>query len=124
MASDTLSGVASASCADRLFPATDLHAGSNIITFSATDRAGNIASQAVVVSLQVTPTTIGGLISSYLGATPGASGVTNSLVAQLSHSNILGFIAEVEAQCCNPPNANKRLNRAQADALIELAQTL
>lgn len=122
-ASDALSGIQSASCADSTFPATELVPGANTFTFVATDMAGNSASQTVTVVLSVTPLSIGGLVAEYLGNTAGAAGIQNSLTNKLQQGQITAFINQVEAQCCRP-SGNKRFTRTQADTLIALAAAL
>jgi hypothetical protein len=52
-AADLLSGVATATCADATFPASDLQPGANTLTFSATDVAGNTTTVTRVVTLVV-----------------------------------------------------------------------
>jgi hypothetical protein len=120
-ADDTLSGIDLASCMDLSIPATDLEAGANTFTFWATDRAGNATVRTVTVTLVVTPTSIGALIAVYLGNTPGAAGIVNSLVTKLNNGNVDGFLAGLAAHCCAPAK-NKRLTQAQVDLLDALAQ--
>jgi uncharacterized protein YjbI with pentapeptide repeats len=55
-ASDPLSGIATAVCADRVIPASTLALGANTFTFSATDVAGNVATTTRTVTV-VAPNT-------------------------------------------------------------------
>ena len=50
---DALSGIASADCTDRTFPASQLAPGANTLTFSATDRAGNVTTVTKTVTLVI-----------------------------------------------------------------------
>ncbi|MEN9643570.1 MAG: hypothetical protein RL238_239 [Actinomycetota bacterium] len=52
-ATDALSGIATADCTDRTFPASQLVAGANTLTFSATDRAGNTTTVTKTVTLVI-----------------------------------------------------------------------
>jgi hypothetical protein len=122
-ASDGLSGIDSAVCADRVFPATELQVGENFFTYLATDVAGNTTARTVIITLQVSPASVGVLIEVYLGNTAGAGGILNSLVNKLNSGSISAFVAQIEAQCCTPA-ANKRFTRQQADTLIALANEI
>ena len=52
-ASDALSGIATSTCANRTFSASELVPGSNVFTFSATDVAGNVRTVTKTVTLVI-----------------------------------------------------------------------
>ena len=53
-AGDALSGVATATCANQTFPASNLQPGPNVFTFTATDVAGNVTTVTRTITLVVT----------------------------------------------------------------------
>jgi streptogramin lyase len=52
-ATDVLSGIAASSCVDRTVPASTLNPGANILTFSATDVAGNVTTTTRTITLVI-----------------------------------------------------------------------
>ncbi|MDE3053888.1 MAG: hypothetical protein KGL38_03295 [Gemmatimonadota bacterium] len=113
-ATDTLSGVASSSCADISGPAYTFAAGTNTFSATATDRAGNSGTQSTSFTVSVTAASVCSLIDQWV--TP--AGLANSLCVKLQHGDIRPFVNEVAAQ------TGKALTADQAAILDRLAASL
>lgn len=116
-ASDTLSGVASSTCANLNAPASSLTLGTHTLTASATDRAGNRGTGSTSFTIVDTSGGLCGLTRQYVTNQT----VASSLCTLLSQGKVAGYIALVHAYGLSPYNL---LTPTQAATLIRLAQTL
>lgn len=118
-ATDALSGIATANCPSLSVRADNLPVGTNTLTASATDRAGNTRTAGVSFQVVVSTSSLQQLVDLYLPAgQPGNNGVANALKQKLANGNIGAFINQVNAQ------TGKRLTEQEAANLIRFALAL
>lgn len=110
-ASDTLSGIASTTCANVDVPAWQAGVGSHTLSASALDNAGNAGSASTTYTVTVTPAGLCRLVLQLVTK----PGVGNSLCVKLERRSFPPFVNEVLAQ------SGKSLTVAQAQLLIRLA---
>ncbi len=123
-AADNLSGVASSTCADIVGPAASFPLGSNTVSATATDNAGNVGTGSTTFTLQVTFASLCNLTEQYVTK----QGIAHSLCAKLdaaaggdgdaNHGPLNAYVNEVQAQ------SGKALTAAQAAVLSRLARAL
>jgi len=113
-ASDAMSGLASSTCPGASGPATSF-VGTNTLSASARDNAGNTASLSTSFTVGVTAAGLCELVEQYVEQ----AGVARSLCVKLEHGSIGAFVNEVNAQ-----RGKKWLSNDEADLLILLAQLL
>ena len=110
-ATDATSGIAAATCPGASGPATDF-LGSNTLSASATDDAGNTATASTTFTVVVTAADLCELTEQYVEH----HGVAHALCVKLEHDSIGAYVNHVNAQ------RGKRLTNAEADLLISLAR--
>ena len=108
------SGVASSSCPGASGAAYLFNIGSNALSASATDYAGNGASASASFTVSVTTGSLCNLTQRFVSS----AGIANSLCVKLNAGSIQAFINEVNAQ------RGKRLTNAEANLLISIAGML
>jgi hypothetical protein len=127
-ASDTLSGVASTTCANITGPAYTFGLGAHTFTATAIDVAGNVGTASTTFTVIVTAASLSTLTARF----ETKPGVANSMAAKLRAAQaaanrgdlkakagaIRAYINEVQAQ------SGKSLTAAQAAILIQLAMAL
>lgn len=124
VATDALSGIASADCPDLVISGAELGTGTHTLTATATDVAGNVTVVSVSFTVSVDPASLEQVVDGYLSTGgPGNSGVTVALVDLLDSGGYTAFVNLVEAQCCTPERG-KRFTEEQAAILIALAEEL
>lgn len=128
-ASDSLSGVASEPCIGTDRPAYELEPGTNVITASAKDAAGNESTKEFSFEVTATYDSLGALVRSFL---PGDADFAESLNAKLlaakasagrdqaqaEQGQLSAFEQEVTAQ------SGKKLTPDQAAVLLKWAKTM
>jgi YVTN family beta-propeller protein len=125
---DTLSGVASSTCANTSGPAYSFGLGSHTLTATATDNAGNQGSATTTFNVQVSSGSLANLVTQFSTNTGVATGLCDKLTAasqaaargqDKAKSNILGaFDQQVSAQ------TGKALTPEQASILTNLVAAL
>lgn len=123
-AQDSLSGVAADTCSDIVGPAYSFVWGTNEVTASATDNAGNVGDGTATFEVQVTTEGISALITQFVAQ----KGVANALIVKLNDlqqgnpeavaGKLAAFVNHVQAQ------TGKQLTPEQADLLIRLVGSL
>ena len=113
-ATDNLSGVASSTCAPVSAAAYTFAAGTNTISASATDHAGNTTA----ASTSFTVTADAASLCTLVGRWSSNDGVTTSLCTKLSQSDWEGFRNEVSAQ------SGKKISATHADILLKLVASM
>lgn len=124
-AADNLSGVASSTCANASGPAYTFPLGTNNLSATATDKAGNAGSGSFSFTVSVTTGSLCNLVRAWVAN----NGIANSLCVKLQNAEkantpnaragmIGAFINEVQAQ------SGKALTADRATILIALANAL
>jgi hypothetical protein len=113
-ATDAMSGIASASCANVAGAAYSFAIGANSFSATATDQAGNVGGAVASFTVTVTPAGICALVNQFVAN----KGNANAMCKQLEQNGTRAFINHVEAQ------SGKALSAPNAATLIALAQAL
>lgn len=113
-ATDTLSGVASSTCANINGPAYSFATGTNTYSATATDRVGNTGTASTSFTVAVTADGVCSLLDEWVQP----AGLANSFCVKLQHGDIRPFLNEVSAQ------TGKALTAAQAATLRSLVSHL
>lgn len=113
-ASDTVSGVASSTCAPYIADASTLTPGQHELTFTATDGAGNISTVTAQFAVVVTRAGLAELVKRFVEH----HGTENSLLAKLKSESIKAFQNAVSAQ------SGGKIPEDSARLLIDLAGRL
>jgi len=127
-AADGLSGVATTTCANINGTAYSFGLGTHSYSAAATDKAGNAGNGSASFTVQVTPASLGNLVTQFVGN----PGIASALVSKLSaaqaaaargdvnalYGQLGAFINQVSAQ------SGKSLSAAQAAILIQMATAL
>ena len=113
-ASDAGSGLASSTCADIVGPAWSFALGENQFSATATDVAGNTATETLTFTVVADANSLSSLVNQWVSN----SGVANSLVVKLSHGSYEAFRNEVAAQ------SGKKIPADKAAVLVRLASGL
>lgn len=113
-ATDALSGIATSSCPGASGAAHSFNLGTNTLSASARDNAGNTNTASTTFTVRVTTASLSALVERWTSN----AGVANSLVTKLEKGNIKPFINEVEAQ------SGKKIDAGNAAILIRLAGAL
>lgn len=113
-ASDALSLVASDTCANVSGPAYGFALGTNNLSATATDNAGNVGSGSTSFTVNVTADGLCALTEQF----ETKHGVANSMCVKLEHGSIRAYVNEVAAQ------SGKSMTTGQADILTRLAEAL
>ena len=127
IASDSLSGVASTTCADISGPALAFALGVNGYTADAADRAGNVGHGAASFTVTVTSASLGALVTQFSAGGGVATGLIAKLDAAAAASNVTArnglltaFINEVNAQIGNAFTAEQaQILTGFASALLQ-----
>ncbi len=100
-ATDTLSGVASSTCANVSGPAYSFATGSNSYSAQATDRAGNVGTGSTTFTVSVTNASVCALVTGW----DSQAGVAHSMCVKLAHGDYLPFLNALSAQSGQPISA-------------------
>lgn len=119
---DTVSGITTSQCPDLNLLAGDLGVGTQTLTGTATDAAGNTTTSTYSFTVSVDTSSLGELIEMYLDK-PKYRGIRRSLQAKVDAYEFDDFVNQVEALCCTPQKG-KVLSEEQAETLIFLARSL
>jgi len=127
-ASDSLSGVASDTCANVTGPAYAFNLGANAFSATATDKAGNVGSSSTSFTVQVTFDSLCALTRQFCTSAT----VANSLCSKLTDAKNAAAKGNVQAKTRYlnaykdqvTKQKGKTLTAAQADTLIRLAGAL
>jgi hypothetical protein len=123
-ATDALSGVASHTCQNITGPAYSFNLGANPYSATATDSAGNTGGGSTSFTVQVTPSSLSGLVSQFVTDPAVVKGLQDKLatIAQAKGkaktAAVEAFISQVKAQ------TGKSLTAQQAEILIRLVSAL
>jgi hypothetical protein len=123
-AADALSGIASTTCADAVGPAYAFPLGTNTLSATATDVAGNQGGATTTFTVAVTPDALAALVSRFV-ENQGIANALSAKIHQIERANGRGrpdqfeaFVHQLDAQ------RGKALTAEQADLLIRLAGAL
>ncbi|HEY3109314.1 MAG TPA: nidogen-like domain-containing protein [Chloroflexota bacterium] len=124
LAADALSGLASSSCRNVDGPAYSFPLGTNRVSATATDRAGNVGNGATSFTVSVDPASLSRLIDQLVTEKGTARSLKSKLdglagaEASARAGKIGAFVNHLEAQ------RGKKIDAATADLLIRLARAL
>lgn len=113
-ATDAMSGIASSNCPGASGPAYSFGVGTQTLSASASDNAGNGSSASTQFTVQVTPGSLCTLVRRWVSQ----KGVANSMCQQLANGAYGAFRNHVSAQ------SGKTVSSANAAILISLSQSL
>lgn len=128
-ASDSLSGVDSTTCEDVSGPAYTFDLGTNTVSATATDRAGNVGEGSSSFEVVVSYDSLGTLTERFVEG-PGAQGVSNSLRAKLDAAEDAEARGDEEAEAGmlnaykNQVASSRHLDADEKGVLTRLADAL